>query len=154
MKFLKRDRITLLIESFLIGIVGMAIIVFLIEAILGNCDIRYELTNLWGKDFLFYPLFILLPVSYLVETTSKINKESRKYLTWGIFPLLYLIVFLGSFSSGLLWQLNKFNGITAMSIIDNPTFITFEIDKLFLFEIIGILIGVGTQILWIRKLKN
>jgi len=151
-KFSKRHLITLIIESLIIGIVGAVIFVLLIKTVLGNNNLRYEMTNLWGNDYFFYPLFILLPISFLIESKSKVQKELKKYLTLALFPLLYLTLYLGGLIVDLIWQLNGMATINAISIIDNPTFFKFELIELTICGILGIVIGMTIQFLWIKKI--
>jgi hypothetical protein len=115
--------------------------------------IRFEQTNIWGEDFIFYLTVLIFPISFVVQNYLKSDIELSKYLVWLVFPMIYLTLYSTGVYLGFIYQLEKIGISNSQSLWDFPVAITFNMGVLSYYCISGILVALIIEIIWIRNLK-
>jgi uncharacterized membrane protein YhdT len=141
------------LTTILTGAICSIVVFFVISQTCKLYEIRFEQTNIWGADFIFYLSFLFFPTSFVVQNYLKNDIGLSKYLVWFVFPMIYVTLYSTGICLGLIHQLEKIGISNSQSLWDFPMAINFNMGGLNYYCISGILVALIIEIIWIRNLK-
>lgn len=138
--------------TILTSTISSIVVFFVISQACKLYGIRFEQTNIWGADFIFYLTVLIFPISFVVQNYLKSDIKFSKYLVWFVFPMIYVTLYSTGICLGLIYQLEKIGISNSQSLWDFPVAINFNMGVLSYYCISGILVALIIEIIWIRKL--
>lgn len=147
-----KSIIAFILGTILLYVVCSFIITLVLIVTFEKYGVRYEQSNLWGAELIFYVTLLFYPISFLVQKYLKLQRQLPRYLIWLIFPLIYVLLYSLGIYFGLNYQLKLLATSKFPSLLEFPVAINLNFILLNYFLVASIFIAIVIEALWIKRI--